>query len=86
MKLFRTPMTEISMEQEVLELIIVIGATVLILFIGQIIYQIEKRYQHDRDYRRSKGRGVGKQFGKTDKDGKHRQELGKVGKGREHHR
>ena len=41
MNLFKTPMVEISTNQEIVELLIIFGAVVLILLIGQIIYQIE---------------------------------------------
>lgn len=53
MNLFRTPMTEISTKQEIIELLLIFGVLGLIWLTGQIIYQIERRWQDDR---RGKGR------------------------------
>ena len=62
------------------------GVLAVIWVIGQVIYQIEERYQHDRDYRRSKSGGVGKQFHKTPEDGEHSEKLGKARSRRKHER
>ena len=51
MNLFRTPMLEISPKQEAIECLIIIGAVAMILFIGQIVYQLERR--HDERRRKS---------------------------------
>ena len=53
MSLFRTPMLEISRTQEIIECLIILGIVLLILLFGQIIYQIERRWQNDR---RGKGK------------------------------
>lgn len=53
MNLFRTPMLEISRKQEIIECLIILGIVLLILLTGQIIYQIERRWQNDR---RGKGK------------------------------
>ena len=41
MSLFRTSMLEISRTQEIIECLIIFGIVILILLVGQIIYQIE---------------------------------------------
>ena len=71
------PMIEKTMGEEMVELLFILGVIIVIWLIGQIIYQVEVKYQNDRDYRRSKNRGMGERIDKTDKNGKHRQELGK---------
>ena len=53
MNLFRTPMETISAKQEALECLIIFGIVILICFTGQVIYQIERRWQNDR---RGKGK------------------------------
>lgn len=53
MNLFRTPMLEVSRTQEFIECLIILGIVLLILLTGQIIYQIERRWQNDR---RGKGK------------------------------
>ena len=53
MNLFRTPMLEVSRTQESIECLIILGIVLLILLTGQIIYQIERRWQNDR---RGKGK------------------------------
>ena len=53
MNLFRTSMLEISRKQEMIECLIILGTILLILLLGQIIYQIERRWQNDR---RGKGK------------------------------
>jgi len=51
MNLFRTPMLEVSRQQELIECLIIFGAVLLILLTGQIIYQIERRWQNERSKR-----------------------------------
>ena len=53
MNLFRTSMLEVSRTQEFIECLIILGIVILILLTGQIIYQIERRWQNDR---RGKGK------------------------------
>ena len=53
MNLFRTPMLEVSRTQEFIECLIILAIVLLILLTGQIIYQIERRWQNDR---RGKGK------------------------------
>lgn len=53
MNLFKTPMLEVSRQQELIECLIILGIVLLILLTGQIIYQIERRWQNDR---RGKGK------------------------------
>ena len=77
MNLFRTPMLEVSRQQELIECLIIFGAVFLILLTGQVIYQIERRRGLDRDNRRSEAGGVGNRFHKAHKNEKYRQELGK---------
>lgn len=51
MNLFRTPMLEVSRTQEFIECLIILGIVLLILLTGQIIYQIERRWQNERSKR-----------------------------------
>ena len=55
MNLFRTPMLEISRTQELIECLIILAIVLLILLVGQIIYQLERRWQDARKDRRGKG-------------------------------
>ena len=69
------PMIEKTMGEEMVELLFILGVIIVIWLIGQIIYQVEVKYQHDRDYRKSKEHG--KQFCQSTRDRRHRKGLGK---------
>ena len=51
MNLFRTPMLEVSITQEFIECLIIFGIVLLILLLGQVIYQLERRWQNERSKR-----------------------------------
>lgn len=51
MNLFRTPMLEVSRTQEIIECLIILGTILLILLLGQVIYQLERRWQNERSKR-----------------------------------